>query len=130
MFCTVYISKVLNFKRLRCFTIYNASNDFRYTYGKPVKGTVTLRAKLDYWYRPYNYHGDEPMVTQTFKVTNIFFLDYCNLAVYRDCLFIMEMRKNLCLKMLGRKIGKIKFSNFITKQDVMQLTKQLSESKQ
>jgi len=33
----------------------------RYTYGKPVKGTVTLRAKLDNWYRPYNYHGGEPM---------------------------------------------------------------------
>lgn len=40
----------------------------KYTYGKPVNGTVTLRARLDYWYRPWNYHGDEPMVTQTFKI--------------------------------------------------------------
>ncbi|XP_071127944.1 CD109 antigen-like isoform X2 [Mytilus edulis] len=33
-----------------------------YTYGKPVKGTVKLRAKLDYWYRPWQYNGSEPMV--------------------------------------------------------------------
>ena len=34
-----------------------------------MKGTVQLNAKLDYWYRPYNYHGDEPMVTQTLNVS-------------------------------------------------------------
>ncbi|CAC5388514.1 CD109 [Mytilus coruscus] len=33
-----------------------------YTYGKPVKGTVKLRARLDYWYRPWQYNGSEPMV--------------------------------------------------------------------
>ncbi|XP_060581140.1 CD109 antigen-like isoform X3 [Ruditapes philippinarum] len=39
-----------------------------YTYGKPVKGTVDIRLKIDHWYRPYNYHGDEPQVTQTLSI--------------------------------------------------------------
>ncbi|XP_052721975.1 CD109 antigen-like isoform X2 [Crassostrea angulata] len=42
----------------------------KYTYGKPVEGTVTLRAKNEYWYRPWNYHGDEPMIEQTLTLTN------------------------------------------------------------
>lgn len=40
----------------------------KYTYGKPVKGTVTLCAKLDHWDSKYYYYGDEPMVTQTFNI--------------------------------------------------------------
>lgn len=39
-----------------------------YTYGKPVKGTVHLRAKFDYWYGPYGYYGVIPMVTRTFDI--------------------------------------------------------------
>ncbi|KAJ8297468.1 hypothetical protein KUTeg_023999 [Tegillarca granosa] len=40
----------------------------KYTYGKPVKGTVTIRAKDEYYYRPWNYHGDQPMVEQTINL--------------------------------------------------------------
>ncbi|KAL3880815.1 hypothetical protein ACJMK2_033022, partial [Sinanodonta woodiana] len=39
-----------------------------YTYGKPVKGTVSVLAKLNYWYRPWNYQGDEPMVHLTAEI--------------------------------------------------------------
>eukprot|EP00105_Crassostrea_gigas_P038152 XP_019922300.1 PREDICTED: CD109 antigen-like [Crassostrea gigas] len=42
----------------------------KYTYGKPVEGSVKLRAKNEYWYRPWNYHGDEPMIEQTLTLTN------------------------------------------------------------
>ncbi|XP_062608191.1 CD109 antigen-like isoform X3 [Saccostrea cucullata] len=42
----------------------------KYTYGKPVEGTVKIRAKNEYWYRPWNYHGDEPMIEQTLTLTN------------------------------------------------------------
>nr|XP_034324217.1 CD109 antigen isoform X1 [Crassostrea gigas]XP_034324218.1 CD109 antigen isoform X1 [Crassostrea gigas] len=42
----------------------------KYTYGKPVEGKVKLRAKNEYWYRPWNYHGDEPMIEQTLTLTN------------------------------------------------------------
>ncbi|XP_022321696.2 CD109 antigen-like isoform X2 [Crassostrea virginica] len=42
----------------------------KYTYGKPVEGTVTLRAKNEHWYRPWNYHGDEPMIEQSLTLTN------------------------------------------------------------
>lgn len=37
----------------------------RYTYGKPVEGTVKIRAKNEFWYRPWNFHGEEPMVEQS-----------------------------------------------------------------
>ncbi|XP_067663894.1 CD109 antigen-like isoform X3 [Haliotis asinina] len=36
-----------------------------YTYGKPVKGTINLQAKMENYYRPWNYHGEEPMVKKT-----------------------------------------------------------------
>ncbi|XP_053399009.1 CD109 antigen-like isoform X3 [Mercenaria mercenaria] len=39
-----------------------------YTYGKPVKGTVDIRVKVDHWYRPYNYHGDEPQISQSLTI--------------------------------------------------------------
>ncbi|XP_053399007.1 CD109 antigen-like [Mercenaria mercenaria] len=39
-----------------------------YTYGKPVKGTVDISVKIDHWYRPYNYHGDEPQITQSLSI--------------------------------------------------------------
>ncbi|XP_067660553.1 CD109 antigen-like [Haliotis asinina] len=37
----------------------------RYTYDKPVKGTLSLVAKLEKYYRPWNYHGEEPKVMKT-----------------------------------------------------------------
>ncbi|WAQ99618.1 CD109-like protein, partial [Mya arenaria] len=36
-----------------------------YTYGKPVQGQTDIQVKLTNWYRPYNYHGDEPSATQS-----------------------------------------------------------------
>jgi hypothetical protein len=42
----------------------------RYTYGKPVTGTVKLRAKLDYFYHAWNYHGSEPMVELSLNVSS------------------------------------------------------------
>ena len=42
---------------------------FRYTYGKPVTGTVSLRARFSYFYGPYDYRGDVPMVTEKFNVS-------------------------------------------------------------
>ncbi|XP_048758952.2 CD109 antigen-like isoform X2 [Ostrea edulis] len=42
----------------------------RYTYGKPVEGTVKIRAKNEFWYRPWNFHGEEPMVEQSLTLTN------------------------------------------------------------
>ncbi|XP_071088373.1 CD109 antigen-like isoform X7 [Haliotis cracherodii] len=40
----------------------------KYTYGKPVKGTINLEAKLERYYRPWNYHGAEPMITKTMAI--------------------------------------------------------------
>ena len=51
----------------------------RYTYGKPVEGTVTLRAKNEHWYRPWNYHGDEPMIEQSLTLVRFFKIEQLNL---------------------------------------------------
>ncbi|XP_071088381.1 CD109 antigen-like isoform X2 [Haliotis cracherodii] len=40
----------------------------KYTYGKPVKGTINLEAKLERYYLPWNYHGAEPMITKTMAI--------------------------------------------------------------
>ncbi|XP_052253498.1 CD109 antigen-like isoform X15 [Dreissena polymorpha] len=40
-----------------------------YTYGKPVQGTANLIVKYKNWYRPYNYHGDEPRVMQALTLS-------------------------------------------------------------
>ncbi|KAL3876288.1 hypothetical protein ACJMK2_034153 [Sinanodonta woodiana] len=40
----------------------------KYTYGKPVVGTVKLRADMDYYYAPWKYHGDEVMLETTFDI--------------------------------------------------------------
>lgn len=41
----------------------------RYTYGKPVIGTVKLYADINYSQAPWKYRGDEVMVEAAFDVS-------------------------------------------------------------
>jgi hypothetical protein len=54
-----------------CLFIYakNVRSNHRYTYGKPVIGTVKLYADIDYSNTPWKYHGDEVMVEAAFDVS-------------------------------------------------------------
>jgi hypothetical protein len=55
------------------FNVY-CSIFYRYTYGKPVIGTVKLYADIDYSNTPWKNHGDEVMVEAAFDVCFYLFI--------------------------------------------------------